>query len=208
MPSTAKKIWNFIWHDNSIWSWIVNIILALIIVKFLIYPGLGFAFQTSHPVVAVVSKSMEHEGGFNTWWESKTAECQNSLCSQELFYLQLNISRDQFIKFPLKNGFLMGDIMVLKGTNPKDLNIGDVIVFRSKKPDPIIHRIIEIKRDNENYIFRTKGDRNKNSISLADDPDVNEFEVTEDQVIGRAILRIPFLGWVKILFTQAFVGGI
>jgi len=56
-----KKTWWFIWESDSIWSWIVNIILAFVIIKFLVYPGLGFAMQTSHPIVAVVSGSMEHK---------------------------------------------------------------------------------------------------------------------------------------------------
>ena len=65
-----KKIWYFIWEDNSIWSWIVNIILAFVLIKFIVYPGLGFLLSTSHPVVAVVSESMEHNKlGFDNWWK-------------------------------------------------------------------------------------------------------------------------------------------
>ena len=56
-----KKTWRFIWHDDSWASWFVNIIIAFILVKFLIYPGLGFILGTTHPVVAVISGSMEHE---------------------------------------------------------------------------------------------------------------------------------------------------
>ncbi len=56
-----KKIWYFIWEDDSIWSWIVNIILAFVIIKFIVYSGLGFMLSTSHPIVAVVSGSMEHK---------------------------------------------------------------------------------------------------------------------------------------------------
>ena len=62
---TWKKIWYFIWEDNSIWSWIVNIILAFVLIKFIVYPGLGLILSTSHPVVAVVSESMEHNGNFD-----------------------------------------------------------------------------------------------------------------------------------------------
>ena len=64
-----KKTWYFIWEDDSIWSWIVNIILAFVLIKFIVYPGLGFVLSTSHPVVAVVSESMEHNMEFNEWWE-------------------------------------------------------------------------------------------------------------------------------------------
>ena len=64
-----KKTWYFIWEDDSIWSWIVNIILAFVLIKFIVYPGLGFILSTSHPVVAVVSESMEHNMEFDEWWE-------------------------------------------------------------------------------------------------------------------------------------------
>ena len=55
-----RKVWKFIWEDDSALSWIVNVILAFVIVKFLIYPGLGLVLHTTHPVVAVVSGSMDH----------------------------------------------------------------------------------------------------------------------------------------------------
>ena len=57
-----KKTWHFIWEDDSVWSWIVNIILAIVLIKFIIYPGLGLVLGTSYPIVAVVSDSMEHSG--------------------------------------------------------------------------------------------------------------------------------------------------
>ena len=56
-----KKFWYFIWEDNSIWSWIVNVILAFLLIKFLVYPGLGIILGTDYPIVAVVSESMEHK---------------------------------------------------------------------------------------------------------------------------------------------------
>ena len=65
------KIWHFIWKDDSLLSWIINILLAFLIVKFLIYPGLGFALGTTYPVVAVVSSSMHHDGDFDQWYEEK-----------------------------------------------------------------------------------------------------------------------------------------
>ena len=55
-----KKTWKFIWHSNSVWSWIINIIIAFLLVKYAIYPAIGVGLATSHPVVAVVSESMEH----------------------------------------------------------------------------------------------------------------------------------------------------
>ena len=48
------KVWWFLWEDDSVWSWLANIVLAFVLIKFIVYPGLGLALQTSHPIVAVV----------------------------------------------------------------------------------------------------------------------------------------------------------
>lgn len=192
------KTWNFIWHSNSVWSWIVNIILAFVIIKFLLYPGLGLALGTSHPIVAVVSNSMEHDYKFDRWWDSN-ALCNGKQCTQGDFYRQFNITKEQFLEFSFKNGFDKGDIMFLKGIEPAKINIGDVIVFKSGRPDPIIHRVIKIQEINGRYYFQTKGDHNYNSI---DSPNFNEMQISEEQIIGKAMFRVPYLGWVKIGFVE------
>ena len=101
--SAWRKIWYFIWEDDSILSWLVNIILAFILIKFIVYPTLGFVFSTPFPIVAVVSTSMEHDESFDDWWSSK-ASCFDS-CSQSEFYEQYNVSRSQFQNFIFKDGF-------------------------------------------------------------------------------------------------------
>jgi signal peptidase I len=195
--SVLHKVWYFIWESNSIWSWIVNIILAFVIIKFLVYPGLGFVLGTSHPIVAVVSSSMEHDGSFDQWWNSN-AICNGKTCTQAEFYSNLDITKEQFLKFRSKNGFNKGDIMVLKGTAPENIKIGDIIVFRNHRPDPIIHRVIKKWQENETYYFQTKGDHNTASVkSLL----LDETKIPQDDIIGRATLRIPFLGWIKIAFV-------
>lgn len=201
-----KRSWYFIWYDDSVLSWFVNLILAFVLIKFIIYPGLGLIFSTSFPVVAVVSGSMEHDGSFDDWWQSDAfcgaptcgARC---LCSQGEWYDQYNVSKSQFWEFSFRNGFDRGDIMVLFGVNPKDVKVGDVIVFDSKKPYPIIHRVVSIRPLEKRY-FETKGDHNRNQI---DDGLLNEKAVSETQLLGRAVLKIPCLGYVKIWFTEYIV---
>jgi len=195
-PSKWKGLWYFIWEDNSLLSWVVNVILAFVIIKFLLYPGLGFLFSTTHPIVAVVSGSMEHDGGFNTWWSS-TALCNAKYCSQAEYYSNYAISREEFLKFSFKNGFNKGDLMVLKGKLAKDIDIGDTIVFQGSRPDPVIHRVIKKWNQDNQYYFQTKGDNNERSY-----PEVRETDITEDRIIGTAIARIPFLGWIKIIFVN------
>jgi len=93
----------------------------------------------------------------------------------------------------MKNGFNKGDIIVLKGEDPGDLAVGDIIVFQSSRPDPIIHRIVKKWDVGGVYYFQTKGDHNENSYAS-----LGEDEIHEDRIIGKAIIRAPFLGWIKI----------
>jgi|SaaInlStandDraft_3_1057020.scaffolds.fasta_scaffold00666_17 signal peptidase I len=192
--SFLKKLWWFIWEDDSIWSWIINILLAFILIKFLVYPGLGLVFGTQYPIVAVVSGSMEHDGNFETWWESPAACAE--ICTQEKWYNEFEIEKEEFKDFKFKNGFNKGDIMFLRKANPKKLKIGDVLVFQSPyRPEPIIHRIVKITEENEIKVYQTKGDHNVASGK-------HDFKITEGQLLGKAWFRAPFLGWIKIGFVK------
>jgi len=186
-----KKIWYFIWEDNSIWSWIANIALAFVLIKFMVYPFLGLILSTSHPVVAVVSESMEHNGNFDGWWGNAGN-----------WYIANGITKEDFDKFPLNNGFDKGDIMALKGKNPKDIKVGDIIVFWSAKKDPIIHRVVKKWQENNIYYFQTKGDNYKTNPASIKSSFLDETKVSEEQVVGNAVLRIPLLGYVKIWFVD------
>lgn len=209
LKSAWKKFWYFLWEDDSVWSWIVNIVLAFVLIKFIIYPGLGLVFGTSHPVVAVVSGSMEHKITYNernqlnmcgNYYEEKVKVDFDKFwdeCGE--FYRKYDINKNEFMEFSMKNGFNTGDIIVLFGKKPEKLKVGDVIVFKANQPDPIIHRIIKTWVDEDGYHFQTKGDHNSDSIS---DPRVYEINITEDRIIGRAVLRIPYLGYIKIWFMD------
>src|SRR3989344_3768254 len=158
-----KRLWQFIWEDNSVWSWIANIALAFVLIKFIVYPGLGFLLSTSYPVVAVVSESMEHKGNFDEWWgkangkyvveslQFSNGTLQKVQIALDEFYINKSISKGDFSGFPFKNGFNKGDIMVLKGKSAKNIKVGDVIVFWSAKKDPIIHRIVRKWQENGAY---------------------------------------------------------
>jgi len=178
-----KKIWHFIWKDNSLLSWIVNLILAFILVKFIIYPALGLLLQTSFPVVAVVSNSMIHTQNFDNWWESNKE-----------YYQDRKINKEEFEQYSFHNGFNKGDIMILQGA--KTYNKGDILVYSTPTYNyPIIHRII----DTDPLI--TKGDNNK-----VEDP----ISISQEQIQGKAIVKVPLLGWIKIWFTdliRLFIGG-
>jgi len=185
------KTWHFLWHEDSFYSWIVNIVLAVLIIKFLVYPGIGLIFGTSYPIVAVVSGSMDHHGeSFDSWWSDNKD-----------FYLQKGITKQMFEEFPFRNGFEKGDLMILKGADKEDIEVGNVAVFISGKPYPIIHRVVEV-RDKS---FETKGDANKLQIQPPYDYQLDETSVSYDSVVGKAVFRIPLIGYVKIFFAE-FLG--
>ncbi|MBI4450352.1 hypothetical protein HY642_00110 [Candidatus Woesearchaeota archaeon] len=186
-----KRFWNFIWHEESFASWLANLVLAFVLIKFVVYPGLGFLLGTTHPIVAVVSGSMEHDNGFDEWWAGQS--CCDDNCArkavQSEYYTPLGITKEQFLEFPYKNGFNKGDLMVL--ASAKKAEVGDVLVFMANiRNDPIIHRIV--KKDTA---YNTKGDHNCGIGPF-------EKDIQPDKVIGKAVLRIPLLGWIKIGFVE------
>ncbi len=200
MKRFLKEVWHFIWEDDSLLSWIVNVILAFVLVKFIVYPALGFMLGTGFPVVAVISGSMEHHGlGFDAWWDQSKG-----------WYLQNDISKSDMQGYIFTNGFSKGDIIMLVGSKPGDIKRGDVVVYNSDNYKyPIIHRVTRIGNTEGIYEFTAKGDNN---------PVTDPTAVHPNQVLGKAVFRVPLLGWVKILFTELvewvnallmkFVGGI
>lgn len=183
---TFKDVWNFLWYDTSVWSWLANFVVAFVIIKFMFYPLIGLMFGTSYPLVAVVSGSMEHDGSFNDWWGS-----------QKEWYYSYDVSKEKFLEFPFARGFDKGYIMMLIGVETKDIKIGDVIVFRGNTKEPIIHRVVKVYNENEILYFQTKGDHNQDSYSL-----LGETRITGNRIIGKAVFGIPWLGWVKIIFME------
>lgn len=79
-----------------------------------------------------------------------------------------------------------GDVVIIEKIDSSydKLKKGQVIAF---KYDGIIvvHRIIDMVKDNDKYYFYTKGDAN-------DKPD--NFYLTEDMVVGEVNHKIPFIG--------------
>jgi len=191
--SPIGKAWDWIWHSDSILSWIVALALAFIIVKFIFFPILSFLLGTSLPLVVVESSSMEHPGSFlgnlfltessfDSWWQEKGD-----------WYKEQGINKQTAETWPLKTGFDKGDIIIVSGRfNPI---IGDVIIFNGNAKYPIIHRIIEVDEDT----VATKGDNNSGQLS-------SEKSIDKEEIIGKAVFRIPKVGWLKLFFVEVWKG--
>ena len=59
---------------------------------------------------------------------------------------------------------------------------------------------MRIYEEDGQTFYQTKGDHNRASITSAP---LNEARVTEDIIVGKGVVRIPYLGWIKILFVEA-----
>jgi len=92
---------------------------------------------------------------------------------QEDKYPEFIINKLDFQNFPMKNGFNKGDILLIVRADPEKLEVGNIIIFNVNQRNPVIHRIVDIK------------------------------EITENQLVGKAILKIaPYVGWIKLIFYE------
>ncbi|MBI5065653.1 signal peptidase I [Candidatus Woesearchaeota archaeon] len=190
----TKQFFHFIWYGEGLLSWITCFIFAFIVIRYLFYPSLGLLLGTSFPVVAVMSESMQHNTNFENWWDKNS--CCDLGCTQRMIqgkiYESEKIKKEEFQKYPFNNGFNPGDIIVLY--SPKNLKVGDVIVFMSNhRQEPIIHRVIEVMEDGKFY--KTKGDNNCGSGDF-------ELRIAKSDIMGKAEFVIPYLGWLKLALVK------
>lgn len=188
-----KKFWYLIWEDESLWGWIISLIFAFLLIKFVFFPATSLIMGTSMPLVVVESNSMHHPGNFLfNYFGSDKLFVQWWQISSE-WYTGRGIDFENALEWSLKNGLEIGDVIIV--TRPKDLKIGDIIIFEGNYKYPIIHRIVDIYNINDLTVYSTKGDNNPGQLQI-------EQQISQDAIIGKAIFRIPLIGWVKLIFVK------
>ncbi|MEK6820447.1 MAG: signal peptidase I, partial [Nanoarchaeota archaeon] len=164
-----------------------------IIVKFIFFPALSLLLSTPLPLVVVESSSMHHPGSFvgnviglqdnfEAWWQEEGS-----------WYEGVGIAEEETEKWPLKTGLEIGDIVLVSGYGSRE--VGDIIIFEAEQKYPVIHRVVEIVEENNSLYYKTKGDNNPGQLSL-------DKNISNSRVIGKAVLRIPKLGWIKLAFVK------
>jgi len=181
-----EKLWFIIWKDNSFRGWVLSIIFLFLFIKLVFFPILSLLTGTSLPLAIVESCSMYHKGNYlsnyDGWWQNHKSK-----------YSPYNIEKDEFEDFGFKDGLNKGDILFVIGAKPEKLKVGDTIIFAANQQNPIIHRIINIKEKNDEYVFSTIGDNNNAQLNF-------EKNIEQEQLVGKAVFRAPYLGWVKLIF--------
>lgn len=93
-----------------------------------------------------------------------------------------------------------GDVVIVKKVNEeelKEIKSGDVLVFK-QEDRVVVHRVIEVRIEDDHYSFITKGDNN-------DEED--NWIIDESDVIGTTTIRIPVVGYPTIWLNE-LIGGI
>lgn len=205
-----KQLWDYIWKSDSLGSYVLNFILAFVIIKYIFFPVTGFVLNNDYPIVAIVSGSMEHKITNGAICDKQILNIDTQSVSHDEWwtycgdYYEDNyaVSQDIFKTFPHSNGLNIGDIIILYGKDPDDIKIGEILIFIPEDRDfyeqkgPVIHRVMHKWEEDGTMYFQTKGDHNPQSFE--------NFErmIPEEDVIGVGVVRIPLLGYGRIIIND------
>lgn len=121
------------------------------------------------------------------------------------------------ITHPFNQTLNVGDLIIIQSVDPKTLNTNypnsDIIVYQAPTDPtktPIVHRIVTSYEENGTLYFQTKGDGNGDKWPAV--PSSSEYDsnsgvyagngqgVPSNLVIGKVVMRIPYLGWITLFF--------
>ncbi len=182
-----------VWKNNYFKTVVAIVLIVAIVLGFSF--GLQFALHTPDPALTVESGSMSipYDSGDNFWLS---------------------------ITHPFDRTLSIGDIIIIQGVNPADLNANypnsDIIVYRDPS-DPstlIVHRIVSKQEINGTWYFQTKGDGNGQQWPTIPSPDEYDGQtiwhnaqysntgIPQNYVVGKVIMRIPWFGWITLFMRD------
>jgi signal peptidase I len=185
LTATIKKLWK-----NEYFQTIIIVALIVLII-FGFWYGSQLALNTKiPPALAVVSGSMciPYDGACDGWLS---------------------------VNHPFERTLHRGDIIIIQGVNPQDLNANypdsDIIVYQDPRypndPDAkIVHRIVGKEEINNTLYFFTKGDGNSAPDVWPTIPKRQEYDpwgpVSQDLIYGKVVMRIPWVGYIAIFMKD------
>jgi len=89
-----------------------------------------------------------------------------------------------------------GSVVFVKPAS--DYKIGDIITFgqASKTKTPTTHRIVDIRVQESQPLYTTRGDANNGA---------DQKEISKKEIIGKVLLDIPYLGYA-VSFAKTKLG--
>ncbi len=85
----------------------------------------------------------------------------------------------------------VGDIILVRGIDPRDVVVGMIIIFHSPSnyEIPIVHRVVGIDNQGDSIFFETKGDHNLSK---------DGWKVPAQNLMGAYVGKIPYLGLLSL----------
>ncbi len=179
------------WKNDYFKTAVAVVVIVVVVLGFLF--GLQLFLHTPYPALTVESGSM-----------SIPYDGADSLLLS--------------LEHPFSRTLSIGDIIIVQGVNPKDLNTNypnsDIIVFHDPY-DPstlIVHRIISVEDVNGVLYFQTKGDGNGNFWPQKPTSDLDPWDsnnppgIPASMVVGKVVMRIPWFGWITLIMKDNPLG--
>ncbi len=90
-------------------------------------------------------------------------------------------------------------VLIKRVDTADDVKRGDVVTYRATDPTYygvlITHRIVDIKEENGEKIYITKGDHNET---------VDRSPINLSQITGKVVMRIPKIGYIKYFLVSSY----
>jgi signal peptidase I len=161
------------WENEYVKTTIMLILIVTIV--FCFWHGLQLVLNTQYPALAVASGSMcTLPGSYCDGWSH-----------------------------PFKPTLHVGDLIMVQRIAPEEIKAapypdGDIIVFHQSYAggELIVHRAIAKEKKDDKWYFQTRGDGNNG-------PDSPIPNIPEDQVVGKVILRIPWIGHIALFMRNS-----
>ena len=159
-------------------SHIVKEVLKFILILAILYFGVSgvlvLALRVDPYWRAVISNSMKHQD--ESWRE---------------YFEERDYDTSQF---PIQGGFERGDMLIVQGVGSvTEITVGEVIVFDTGQPTPLVHRVVDIRNENGEIRLTTKGDANRGILSM-------EESIKPEQIMCKVIFVIPKIGYLSLWF--------
>ena len=91
----------------------------------------------------------------------------------------------------------VGDLIIVKGVKPCEIQVGDIIAFRNpiNPKSIIVHRVKYKFQENGKWYFTTQGDNNPHPISW-------ERKIPSEYIIGKVIYKMPYVGYISLFMRK------
>lgn len=90
------------------------------------------------------------------------------------------------------------DMILTEEVDIEDIKVGDDIVYMGEKDDfkdkIVTHRVIDVKKEGDKYIFKTKGINN----------DIEDPEITGNQILGKVIYKSVILSFLSGIVNNIY----